>query len=179
MIDARLASVSIFISRLDFYFWWVDRFSFYRGWLAYTLLRVISSDHMYFSHVMVFSLISQTFLTTGQAFSPPMMMMTMMWLILFRSVIPDSLARVLLWPAVSTLSFVFCLLAVYPLGLFVCLCSLSIFSLSIIIMLTFSFRRWRSCNPDVFMLKVSVSLVYPVWKSNPLVSALKSSLKMV
>ena len=70
---------------------------------------------------------------------------------LFRSIIHDSLVGVLLWPAVSVLSFVFCLLAVYPLGLFVCLCSLSIFSHSNIIMLTRSFRRWRSCNPGVFV----------------------------
>ena len=104
-------------------------------------------DHMYFSHVMVFSLKSQTFLTTDLSFSPPMMMMPMM--ILFRSIIPDSLARVLLRPAVLVLSFVFCFFAVCPLVLFVCLCSLSVFSLSLMIMLTLLFRRWRSCNPDV------------------------------
>merc|ERR1712015_149887 len=59
-------------------------------------------------------------------------MMPMM--ILFRSIILDSLARVR--PAVLVLSFVFCFFAVCPLVLFVCLCSLSVFSLSIIIMLT-------------------------------------------
>ena len=48
LIDARLASVSTLISRLDFHFWRVDRFSFFGGWLACSLFRVISFDHMYF-----------------------------------------------------------------------------------------------------------------------------------
>jgi hypothetical protein len=65
----------------------------------------------------------------------------------------------------SCLGLIFCFLSsrcLSPWSVRLSFCSLSIFSLSIIIMLTHSFRRWRSCNPDVFMLKVLVSLVYPV-----------------
>ena len=65
----------------------------------------------------------------------------------------------------SCLGLIFCFLSSRCLSSWsvrLSFCSLSIFSLLIIIMLTHSFRRWRSCNPDVFMLKVLVSLVYPV-----------------
>ena len=146
MIDTRLTPVSIFISRLD------TRFDDSTGSLPLVGdWRVLYSKLSHWPYVFFprdgFSLKSQTFLTTDLSFSPPRMMMPMM--ILFRSIIPDSLARVLLRPAVLVLSFVFCLFAVCPFVLFVCPRSLSIFSLSPKIILTLSFRRWRFCNPDV------------------------------
>ena len=166
LIDARLASVSTLISRLDFHFWRVDRFSFFRGWLACSLFRVISFDHMYFPTwwfslvdgfhwLMVFRRFWQlvNFLSADDDDDDD----EISW-ILFRSSNLDSLTRVLLW----LVAFVFCLFAVYPFDPFVCLCPLTIFSFSPILILTRLFRRWRSCNPGV--LKVLFSLVNPILK---------------
>ena len=168
----------LFPSRL--LLWWVDRFSFYRGWLAYNLLRVISSDHMYFP-TWWFSLVDFSdvfdnwsgFLAADDDDDDDV--------VDFVSIGYSRFARQSFTSA-SCLDFIFCFLSsrcLSPWSVRLSFCSLSIFSLLIIIMLTHSFRRWRSCNPDVFMLRALVSLVYPGWKSNPLVRALKSSLKMV